>query len=80
MKTMTITKNTSIVLIAVIAAVMMVGTLAVTVTDSAFAFVKQKASCDNSGSPSCNRVNSGDRPGHDACENAGPAANNPNCQ
>jgi hypothetical protein len=86
-------KNTSIVLIAVIAAIMIAGTLAVTVTTGdAYAGIWQKNKADQSSSVATgsashssdgsNGVNGGDHvTGHDrACDNAGPAEHNPNCQ
>lgn len=74
--TMTMTKNMSIVLIAVIAAVMITGTLEITTTSSVFAYLNT-----NNGGNAGNGVNGGtSHPGHNACDNAGPAEHNPHCQ
>ena len=67
------TKNTSLVLIAVITAVMVAGALAVAMSTSAFAYTNT----NNGGNAAGNGVR---HPGHNACGNAGPAAHNPNCQ
>jgi len=89
------TKNTSIVLIGVIAAVMLVGTLVVTMeTGQAFALFNNnqgggsqggnsatQTNTNNGGNAANGGVNGGDHvTGHDrACENAGAAEHNPHC-
>jgi hypothetical protein len=86
------TRNTSIVLIAVIAAVMVAGALAVTVTtgDAYAKGISQRNMQDQSSSVATgsashssdgtdNGVNGGNN-GHNPCDNAGPAEHNPHCQ
>jgi hypothetical protein len=85
------TKNMSIILIAVIAAVMIAGSLAVTVTTGNAYAISQKNKADqsssisgtqtntNNGGNAGNGVNGGSN-GHDRCDNAGPAEHNKHCQ
>ena len=68
-------KNTSIVLIAVVAAIMVSGALAVTVTTGQVI----GATTRGTGGLPGNGVNGGNN-GHDPCDNAGPAEHNPHCQ
>jgi hypothetical protein len=70
MKTMTITKNTSIILIAVIAAVMISSALAVTVTTSP---VLAKKGSGSSGSSGSSGVNDGSPGNSDFGHSHGPA-------
>src|SRR6185312_8387447 len=69
----------SIVLIAVIAAVMIAGALAVTMTTTGQAFANShSAGRGGNGGRDGNGVNGGNN-AHDPCDNAGPAEHNPNC-
>jgi hypothetical protein len=80
-------KNMSIVLIAVIAAIMIAGALAVTVTTGNAYAISQKNRADQSSSISGTNTNNGGNNGvnggnngHDPCDNAGPAEHNKHCQ
>jgi hypothetical protein len=86
------TKNMSIILIAVIAAIMVAGALAVTVTtgDAYAKGISQRNNQDQSSSVATgsashssdgtdNGVNGGNN-AHDPCSNAGPAEHNKHCQ
>jgi hypothetical protein len=65
------TKNTSIILVAVLAAIIVAGTLAVTLTTSD-AYAHRQSIHQHNG------INGGNK-GHDPCDNAGPAQRNPHC-
>jgi len=74
------TKNMSIVLVAVLAAVMVVGTLAVTLeTGQAFAFAGNGGDGGDGSSTIGVNGGHGGHGAHDPCDNAGPAEHNPHC-
>jgi hypothetical protein len=77
------TKNTSIMMIAVIAAVMISSALAVTMTtDQAFALgVSGRGGRSSAGTTGGNGINGGNNGhAHNPCDNAVPAEHNPHCQ
>jgi len=81
----TMTKNTSIMTIAVIAAIIIAGTLSVTTTTGQVFAASSSTGSGGSGTSGASgaSVVNGEGLGHgahDPCDNAGPAEHNPHCQ